>query len=697
MKVLVISLLALFLALSLASADELGLLKDRLRAEALGLDPVTGAAPVYDAAAVQRIRDSLAALNSEGAWPDVVYNCTQRGGWRTTLHLTKLNELARAWATPGCPLEGDEALLKGIQKALGYWLKNDFKSPNWWYNEIWTPREIGRLYVVLGPALTQQEFEQGTGVIMMRSGIRMTGQNKIWLAANTFVRGVLTGDEQLVRDSIEAISGEVVITTSEGIQPDYSFHQHGPQQQFGNYGLAFASESARWIGLVAGTGFAYSPEKVAIIRDYVLQGEAWVCWRGYMDFSSCGRQLGPNAQRGKGRAVSGVAQTMLRLDPEQAADYQAVVARNQPGAANDLVGTRYFWRSDYLIHRQGEWMASLKLSSNRTIGAEALNSENVRGYYTGDGATFFYLTGDEYEAIRPVMDWAAIPGTTLAQTQGKFPWQGNARVPVDFAGAVSTGQVGVAALDYARDGVSARKSWIFLPDCVMALGAGIRASEAVTEPIATTLDQRELRGEVWAGSEEQAQMLEEGSHTLPVIRWVWHDGIGYIFPGPATVEVFNQPASGKWTLIEDKITMPQEEVTAPLFRLALDHGVDPQAAAYAYLVLPGVTREETAERAEGLGVTLLANRPKLQAARAAGGTLVAAVFWDAGSLEYAPGKRMTASEACIVALDLAEGKLWACDPTQQLKQLTLTVAGAAYEVTLPQGGEAGSTVEVDLD
>ena len=42
-------------------------------------------------------------------------------------------------------------------------------------------------------------------------------------------------DEKLATQARDTIASEIYTTTKEGIQPDYSFHQHVPQQQFGNY------------------------------------------------------------------------------------------------------------------------------------------------------------------------------------------------------------------------------------------------------------------------------------------------------------------------------------------------------------------------------------------------------------------------------------------------------------------------------
>ena len=223
------------------------------------------------------------------------------------------------------------------------------------------------------------------------------------------MRAALLHDDELMKKAAGVIAEEVRVTTGEGIEPDWSFHQHGAQQQFGNYGSAFAVELTKWAAVLRGTPFAMPEEKLAILRNYLLQGQNWVTWNGAMDISSCGRQLFPDSQVKKAAAIRGVMKSMASIDTSNANEYLAFAARNSAQGTNDLVGTRMFWRSDYLIARHSNWAVTLKMSSNRVIGGETVNSENLSGIHLADGATFTYRTGREYENIFPVWNWRLIP------------------------------------------------------------------------------------------------------------------------------------------------------------------------------------------------------------------------------------------------------------------------------------------------
>lgn len=101
---------------------------------------------------------------------------------------------------------------------------------------------------------------------MEQSQFGMTGQNKVWLAGNVLIRGLLLNDAELIKEARENICSEIVLGQKEGIQPDWSFHQHGPQQQFGNYGLSFLCNMSftpnylpvrRWHSTVGSRIFSY--------------------------------------------------------------------------------------------------------------------------------------------------------------------------------------------------------------------------------------------------------------------------------------------------------------------------------------------------------------------------------------------------------------------------------------------------------
>ena len=119
----------------------------------------------------------------------------------------------------------------------------------------------------------------------------MTGQNKVWCAGIGIMKGVLYEDADLLSQAVGDVWSELRVSTGEGIQPDWSFHQHGPQQQFGNYGNSFGKDLVQWASVLRGTSYALKGDALEILRGYFLEGPSWILWRGRMDVSGLGRQL----------------------------------------------------------------------------------------------------------------------------------------------------------------------------------------------------------------------------------------------------------------------------------------------------------------------------------------------------------------------------------------------------------------------
>src|SRR5207249_1593309 len=98
----------------------------------------------------------------------------------------------------------------------------------------------------------------------------------------------------------------------------------------------------------------------------------------------------------------------------------------------------------------------------------------------------------------------------------------------DFVGAVSDDRDSAAAMSFEREGLAAHKAWFFCGDHIACLGAGIRTEQ--DRPVATTLDQCLLHGEVLVSAGGRTRTLSPGAHErLDHPTWVFHDGVGYLF------------------------------------------------------------------------------------------------------------------------------------------------------------------------
>lgn len=633
----------------------------------------------------QRALRHAAALKEDGSWPDVDYSNNARSNWRPYEHVQRLLQLSVQLAGSSLSPEERARLQHACVSGGAFWRSHDFKCPNWWYNEIGVPQAFATYALLMGDRLPKEDLNYIVGTVLERCGLRMTGQNRVWLAGNTLMQGLLQRDEAKVAAAADTVWSEIVVSEKEGIQADWSFHQHGPQLQFGNYGLAFAGEEARWMRVLKGTPWDLPPEKAEIFRNYLLDGLGWVCWHGFMDLGSCGRQIFPNSQQSKARAVRRIFDEMKDVDLAASAAYRAAFARGEKGASNNLEGNRYFWRSDYAIHRTARLFFSLRMSSSRVIGTELVNSENLRGRYIADGVLIPLVRGDEFADIYPVWDWRHLPGTTLVwKTEAPRTGRGDDRLLSRWTGAVGNGSEGCAALAYERDGVKASKAWFFFGDSVLCLGAGISGKERL--PVHTTLNQCLLRGPVTATNQDGSVVtVAAGERVFPSLAYLDHDGLRYRFFQPARVTVASRRQTGNWSLVYQNPGTPKEDLGKEVLSLWIDHDLQPLGANYAYAIGPTSMSDGQA--------TILANTEDLQAARWGNDTWQA-VLWKPGSLELAHGVVFETDQPCLL-LAKRNGTGWTlslADPSQNLRQLTVAFGGKTRSLELPSGLHAGSTL-----
>ena len=627
----------------------------------------------------------IGKMREDGSWGDIDYASGDRASWPAFGQITRvLSMVVQARRGDTSPADAAKCIA-AAHRAMGYWIEHDFQCPNWWFNEIGVPKVLGHVALLLDNDMTPEERHYILDVALARSKVgTMTGQNRAWLAGIGIMRAAEMNDDALLAQAAAVIRDEIRVTTGEGLQPDWSFQQHGRQEQFGNYGLSYAAEMAQWAAVLGGTRYAVEGDKLAIIRNYLLQGQAWVAWRGAMDISSCGRQLDPGSPREKVASTDGVMRAMALVDPASAGDYEAYVARNRDGAANDLIGNRCFWRSDYIIHRRPEWMASLKMYSTRVVPGECVNSQNLSGAHLEDGATFFYRTGHEYDDIFPDWDWRKIPGVTGWQTDEPIVWPSKAK-PLQktaFVGGVSDGMKGCAAMDFQRDGIRAKKAWFFCGDVVACLGADISSSGS--ERVVTTINQCLLQGPVRTQHGGKSSASSVISARLDDIEWIEQDGLRYVFPGPQKVNIEAGARTGNWNTVFKTASTPKDDVNKHVFTLWLDHGSGPQGASYAYFVEPTGANDP--------GVKILSNSAAVQAVSMGDGC-IGAVFWSAGSATLNNMTIRVDRPCVLLETSSSDGRqITVADPTEQIRTLRIVIGGRSMELALPQGGDAGKSV-----
>ena len=195
---------------------------------------------------------------------------------------------------------------------------------------------------------------------------------------------------------------------------------------------------------------------------------------------------------------------------------------------NTLIGHEHFDDSDYTVHRSKDWMSSVKMASRRVIGTELVNEDNLKGYYLGDGATYYYVRGDEYLEVFPFWDWRKIPGVTSYEDIAPMPDVNVTRSGnnSDLVGGLSNGKIGMTAMELNRDGLEAHKVWLFADKFVFCLGADIHSDTTLC--VTTSIDQRSKSGELYVWNKKKWSAITGAEAFRQKDLRFFHDAVGYI-------------------------------------------------------------------------------------------------------------------------------------------------------------------------
>jgi chondroitin AC lyase len=666
-----------------ADADDLATIRARFIASIL---------PTDNSARSQILREALrhaGSMKADGSWVDIDYSDQARSLWHPRDHLQRLLVMAKA-----VRLAHDEALKRKTLAGVDFWLAHDLRNPNWWWNEIGAPQLLGETSLVMKEDLS--EAQRKSVIQIMSRGVwkKWTGQNLVWGVTNQIVRGCLEESEELVAEGYQRLYDEIRIVPAalEGIQADYSFHQHGPQFYSGGYGQAFAQDTARFTSFAWDTKFQISPDKLDVLEHYLLDGEAWMIRGDTFDHSATGREItrkgkaavthswtsGPVTPPGAAYTMATAVHLLSSHELPRKAELDAFASRLRGDATSvELVGNKHFWDSDYMSHRRAGYFASVRMFSDRLLNTETINDEGRKSQHLADGCCLIYRSGYEYRNIFPVWDWTKIPGTTAEQgTLDVEPHAIGTRGKTSFVGGASDGTCGMAAMDLERGKLKAHKAWMFFDDAIVCLGAGIGCTSE--NPVVTSVNQCRFNGAVTKGSAGD-------------VRWFHHDGVGYVVPSGADVHLTTGKQTGSWAEIG---TGSAEVLSEPVFNLWIDHGTHALGGMYAYIVLPDNSAAATEQRAGKLDVEILSNTPEIQAVRHSGSDRTMIAFFAAGKLDLGEGHSVSVDRPCLVMIHReAQGaKVTVSNPCNRALVVKVRLDKTDATFDLPGGEMAGASV-----
>ncbi|MGC4946071.1 polysaccharide lyase 8 family protein [Streptomyces sp. DT224] len=669
-------------------------------------------------------RDTMARA-AGSLWPDLPLLTDSAA---ITGSYQRLNALAQAYHQPGTGLTGHASVPPLVATGLAH-IRETVYNPsttrfgNSWDWDIGTPLALTDVLALMYEHLPAEEIAASCASLdhWHPTLDGWTGGNLTDGARTMAVRGVVGKDPSWIARARDGLSqGFPYVSSGDGLYADGSFVQHLWVAYTGSYGAVMLDGYGKLFTLLAGSSWEVTDPQRRHVFDAVDNAFAPWLYNGLVMDAVCGRSISRGLQqtatvaqddhsRGQG-FLGGIAllaesapadererwrgmvkgwlerETVRPVLTDPQANLQtiarlsALVRDPAVRARPEPVEHRLFPAMDRAVHRRAGWAAALSMYSSRIQPYECLNREHLHGWHSGSGMLQWYgadFGNDQYsDAFWPTVDPYRLPGTTVTAkplADGAGGGWGNGRSDRSWVGGTTDGEYAAVGQDLKGVGstLTARKSWFFLDDAIVCLGAGITAADGYAAE--TVVDNRNL------GASSTAALTVDG-RTLPSDRgrqdrfpgagWAHLAGhAGYVFPQGADLCTLRDERTGSWADI-NAMSAPAPLLTRGYATLWHDHGLDPVDASYAHILMPGADARATARRAADRGwLRTLANTADQQGVRVARLGVTAVNFWRPGTV----GALTADTPASVLVRLNRDGTATLCvsDPTHLAEELTV--------------------------
>ncbi len=632
----------------------------------------------------------------------------------------RLLSMAVAWATPDQALFQRADLLADTTSGMEWMDAHRYNSAaheydNWFDWEIGAPASVVDIANLLHDKLTAaqlsrymaavERFDYDPRVMEVDRATKVvsTGANLADKCKVALLRGALVKDAANIALAVNALTPVFAkVTSGDGFYADGSFIQHTRHPYTGSYGIELLSDIANLLYLVAGSPWDVPQSIRSSLSRLVNESFAPLIYQGAMLDMVRGRAISRNTSQDHAAGHTAIA-ALVRIaqfaSSDLAGPLRSTVKRwleddtVLDAASNlplDLIGevvrilkddsivpadlpsaSRVYAAMDRVLHLRPTWAAGVAMHSSRIYNFESINGENTRGWHTGDGMTYLYNSDLAHysDSFWTTVDAQRLPGTTvIAGFTAKQSKVGGSNA----VGGASLDGYSAAMMQVDPDGhpVSAKKSWFFLDDEFVALGADIHSS-LPDNTVETIVENRRVKATMTFTSDPNGKWASLESSDPGT-------SIGYMFPDMPPMPPLNEMRHGAW--IDINRGGPAATLTRQYQTLWFDHGFMPEGATYSYFVLPGKSADGTAAYALAPAVQIAENSADVQAVTHAGLGLQAANFWTAGGRSAAG---ITSDSIASVLVHRSNGvvNIGVSDPTQANAGIVLIeVAIAGSEV-----------------
>lgn len=630
--------------------------------------------------------DALGFLNSQsadGTWSDINYDDAQNKTVVAWEHLIRLLKITKSACTYGHTLYNSrEDAVHALDIGLKAWKSrvpvvmqpNGYltTTSNWWNDTIgqqlhWIIPIICLSYTWLPEDCMDIALEYLLNDVDMKNyPSLLTGANLAWYMNSAMVKAVFTDDVDEIKRCYEMFAKLSETSTKiyqEGIKPDNSFHQHGPDY-YTSYEINL--ERCILINAYVFRDTAIENKKIYTrLAELILDGDRWLYTGKDQTLLVIGRNISDKPGSNDTVAMSENLMLLAELYPERRSELLEfkVNIENDNKQKAAVVGNKHFWCSDIMIHKRDGYSAATRLSSEKTRSTESNAVQNKFGSYVGFGMMLLTTPDSSQNDDKLFFDWGHLPGVTSPADveqitkSGTFIMQNE-----DFVGGVSDREYGAAVMRLNKWHTTANKSYFFFDDCYVALGSGINT---LSDNVSTTVDQRHISDSLKINGREYSECDGSFSDVSTVLA----GSIGYYFPHKETLNISFKEISARWSDIgnSNDTTLYNRR----MFKAYKVHSKTSRNDTYEYVVFPNTTQEKLDSLDSRIEV--ISNTKDVQAVYDKSSGVGYVVFYKSGECQITDEVKIAVDEACVIMLKNSDIDhcVYVSDPTGNCRKIKI--------------------------
>ena len=485
---------------------------------------------------MEKIIEEISNLNYEETKDNIV---------KIKVLYAKLLLLCKGYYIKRTKYYNDEFIVKFIEEKIEkfreyFYNLHSVEHTNWWQWEIGIPFTMNDIFMLMKGKIKDEiivenlktsryfqpepRYSGNNPVAIHPSGkpLRLsTGGNRVDTVKISLFRGILLEDEEEVKLALESLPEVWEYNEKdrgEGFYRDGSFIQHEAIPYAGGYGEVLLSGIGEILYVISDSKYTSVIKKVDDLYEIILNSFEPFFYNGSFTDMLSGRGIdrANNSDSVIGhRILNDILVVSSIFENDKCKKLENTVLREitkygvekylgeekSPFLYKKLIDFLEKYRGQEIekysnsikvcnkmtrvMKREEKYAFGIAMHSPTIGNYEAMNGENLKGWYTGDGAYYLYDGVNDYKNYWRDVDYYYIPGTTeIKMNMEGLDAQRNFEssfVKDKVASGVSEGENGLVAMEFLNwnEKLKSRKSWVLIDSKIIFIETDIESEEKV--------------------------------------------------------------------------------------------------------------------------------------------------------------------------------------------------------------------------